>query len=70
MNSIGWFGGAMAPIAIAYASNQYGMSASISATSILYLIFSLLMIFGIWKYMNGRRETPAVASFETAESKA
>jgi MFS family permease len=70
MNSIGWFGGAMAPIAIAYASNQYGMSASISATSILYLIFSLLMIFGIWKYMNGRRETPSVASFETAESKA
>jgi MFS family permease len=70
MNSIGWFGGAIAPIAIAYASNQYGMSASISATSILYLIFSLLMVFGIWKYMNGRRETPAITSLETTESKA
>jgi MFS family permease len=51
MNSIGWFGGGIAPIAIAYASTQYGMSASISATSILYLVFGLLLIFGIRKFM-------------------
>lgn len=70
MNSIGWFGGAIAPIAIAYASNQYGMSVSISATSVLYLIFSLLMLFGIWKYMNGKREAAALPNLETAEFKA
>ncbi|WP_435353878.1 MFS transporter [Emticicia sp. SJ17W-69] len=51
MNSIGWFGGGIAPIAIAYASTKYGMSASISTTSLLYLIFGLLLIFGIWKFM-------------------
>ncbi len=69
MNSIGWFGGAIAPIAIAYASNTYGMSASISATSILYLIFGLLMIFGIWKYMSGRHQTTALPNLEPADSK-
>ncbi len=51
MNSIGWFGGGIAPIAIAYASTKYGMSASISTTSILYLVFGLLLIFGIRKFM-------------------
>ena len=51
MNSIGWFGGGIAPIAIAYASTKYGMSASISATSFLYLVFGLLLIFGIRKFM-------------------
>lgn len=68
MNSIGWFGGAIAPIAIAYASNEYGMSASISATSALYLIFGLLLIFGIWKFMSGRREPEIVTHFEPAQS--
>lgn len=51
MNSIGWFGGGIAPIAIAYASTKYGMSASISTTSVLYLVFGLLLIFGIRKFM-------------------
>jgi MFS family permease len=68
MNSIGWFGGAIAPIAIAYASNQYGMSASISATSVLYLIFGLLMIFGIWRFMRGRGEREVLPNLEPAES--
>lgn len=58
MNSLGWLGGAIAPIAIAYASNQYGMSASISATSALYLIFGSLMIFGIVRFMKGRMPKP------------
>lgn len=55
MNSIGWFGGGIAPIAIAYASTKYGMSASISATSALYLIFGLLLIFGIRKFMQKQK---------------
>lgn len=55
MNSIGWFGGGIAPIAIAYASTKYGMSASISATSALYLVFGLLLIFGIRKFMRNQK---------------
>lgn len=55
MNSIGWFGGGIAPIAIAYASTKYGMSASISATSALYLVFGLLLIFGIRKFMRKQK---------------
>ncbi|MDB5241157.1 MAG: major facilitator superfamily 1 [Spirosoma sp.] len=54
MNSIGWFGGGMAPIAIAYASANYGMSACISATSVLYLVFGLLLVLGICKFMRNR----------------
>ncbi|GAB2640585.1 MFS transporter [Emticicia sediminis] len=55
MNSIGWFGGGIAPIAIAYASTKYGMSASISATSALYLVFGLLLIFGIRRFMRNQK---------------
>lgn len=55
MNSIGWFGGGIAPIAIAYASTKYGMSASISATSALYLVFGLLLIFGIRQFMRKQK---------------
>lgn len=55
MNSIGWFGGGIAPIAIAYASTKYGMSTSISATSALYLVFGLLLIFGIRKFMQKQK---------------
>lgn len=55
MNSIGWFGGGIAPIAIAYASTKYGMSASISATSALYLAFGLLLIFGIRRFMQKQK---------------
>ena len=55
MNSIGWFGGGIAPIAIAYAGTKYGMSASISATSALYLVFGLLLIFGIRKFIRNQK---------------
>lgn len=55
MNSIGWLGGGLAPIAIAYASSTYGMSACISATSALYLLVGLLLVFGIRLFMRNRR---------------
>ena len=47
MNSIGWLGGGLAPVAIAAASERFGMSASISANSVIYLLIALLMIYGI-----------------------
>jgi len=49
MNSIGWLGGGIAPVAIAAASGRYGMSACLSANSALYLAFGLLLIYGISK---------------------
>ncbi len=55
MNSIGWLGGGIAPVAIAAASASYGMSACISATSALYFVVGLLLAWGIWKYMSGQR---------------
>src|SRR5215216_4913252 len=51
MNSIGWLGGGIAPVAIAAASQRYGMSASISANSIIYLFFGLLLIYGARRLM-------------------
>ena len=47
MNSIGWLGGGIAPVAIAAASERFGMSAAISANSMIYLLIALLMIYGI-----------------------
>jgi MFS family permease len=51
MNSIGWLGGGLAPVAIAAMSDRYGMSASISAISGVYLLVGLLMVVGIRAFM-------------------
>lgn len=45
MNSIGWLGGGFAPIAIAVGSRRYGMSACLSATSLIYLGLSLVLFY-------------------------
>jgi MFS family permease len=57
MNSIAWTGAALAPIVIARASQSYGMSACISANSAIYLVFGMLMIYGIWAHMSHKRYT-------------
>ncbi len=54
MNSIGWLGGALAPTVIAAASARYGMGACISMNSMIYLLFGLLMVYGIRRFMNSR----------------
>jgi MFS family permease len=56
MNSIAWLGGGAAPIVIAAASERYGMSASISANSMVYLLFGSLLFLGIRRYMRGPAE--------------
>jgi MFS family permease len=48
MNAIGWLGGAAAPVVIAHAAEHYGMGASLSANSLLYLCLSVLLCVGIW----------------------
>jgi MFS family permease len=59
MNSIGWLGGGGAPVIIAAMAGRYGMSASISAVSGVYLIVALLLVGGIALFMSsGARPRP------------
>lgn len=53
MNSIGWLGAALAPTLIALAASRYGMSACLSANSLIYLLFGLLLVWGIRTYLPG-----------------
>jgi MFS family permease len=55
MNAAGWVGGGFAPIAIAMASERYGMSAAISASSIVYLLVGSLLLFGTARFMRPGR---------------
>lgn len=50
MNSLGWIGGGVAPVAIAAASNRFGMSVCVSANSAIYLLIAVLLLFGIRRY--------------------
>ena len=54
MNAFGWVGAGFAPIAIALASERYGMSAAISASSIVYLLVGSLLLFGTARFMSPR----------------
>ena len=51
MNSLGWIGGGVAPVAIAAASERFGMSACISANSVIYLLVAALLFYGIRRYI-------------------
>jgi MFS family permease len=55
MNSIGWLGGGIAPVAIAAASQRYGMSACLSATSIIYALAAALLLIGVWVFLRQHR---------------
>jgi MFS family permease len=46
MNAVGWLGAGMAPVAIAAASERYGMAACLSATSAVYLMCGGLLVAG------------------------
>jgi len=65
MNSIGWVGGGTAPVAIAAASERWGMSACLSATSLVYLLFGLVLAAGIRRW--GRRHAGGLAGHHTIE---
>jgi MFS family permease len=51
MNSLGWIGGGIAPVAIAAASERFGMSACISANSVIYILVAALLFYGIRRHM-------------------
>jgi MFS family permease len=46
MNSIGWLGGGVAPVAIASASGVWGMGVCLSATSAVYALAGTLLVVG------------------------
>src|SRR5712692_757442 len=61
MNSLGWIGGGVAPVAIAAASERFGMSACISANSVIYLLVAVLLLYGIRRHKRIPRVGPAPA---------
>ena len=46
MNSIGWLGGGVAPVAMAQASGVWGMGACLSATSGIYVLAGIALLLG------------------------
>jgi MFS family permease len=58
MNSVGWIGGGVAPVAIAAASERFGMGACISANSVIYLLVAALLFYGIRRHMWFSRAGP------------
>ncbi len=50
MNSIGWLGAGVAPVAIAALSSRFGMAACLSATSAIYLLCGGLLLAGTAVY--------------------
>ena len=44
LNSLGWLGAGAAPVAVAVASDRFGMSAALSATSIIYLLIGGILL--------------------------
>ena len=51
MNSIGWLGGGIAPVAMASASGVWGMGMCLSATSAVYAVAGLLLVLGAGRWM-------------------
>jgi MFS family permease len=51
MNSLGWIGGGVATVAIAAASERFGMSACISANSVIYFMVAALLFYGVSRHM-------------------
>lgn len=47
MNAIGWLGGGTAPVLIALAAERFGMSAALSATSLIYILFGTVLLIGL-----------------------
>jgi MFS family permease len=45
MNSMGWLGGGVAPIAVAGVAERYGLGATISTSSIIYLVLAGVMFW-------------------------
>lgn len=47
MNSLGWLGGGIAPLAIAFGSQHFSMGSCLSATSVIYAIVAAILFWNI-----------------------
>jgi hypothetical protein len=61
MNSIGWLGAGTATVAIGVMSESWGLSRSIAATSVIYLVVGVGLLAGMRRWMP-RTVAPANAS--------
>ncbi len=59
MNSIGWLGGGVAPVAMASASGVWGMGMCLSATSAVYAVAGVLLVLGASRWMTRKVESHA-----------
>jgi fucose permease len=62
LNSLAWLGGSIAPVAVALGSERFGMSACISATSMIYLGVAFLLLWGVRRYMRAPAIPAAIRS--------
>jgi MFS family permease len=51
LNSLGWLGAGVGPIALAWASVRYGMGVCLSATAGVYLLVAGLLFYGVRRFM-------------------
>jgi MFS family permease len=54
MNSIGWLGAGTATVAIGVMSETWGLSRSIAATSVIYLVVGVVLLAGMRRWMPAR----------------
>jgi predicted MFS family arabinose efflux permease len=64
VNSVGWLGAGTATVTIAAASQWFGMSTCISATSLIYLFLAVVLAWGISRFMSGK-VVPAASAGST-----
>jgi hypothetical protein len=50
-------GGALGTVAVAAAAQRYGMSACLSATSLMYLSLGALLCLGVWTMKSANHES-------------
>lgn len=48
MNSLGWLGGGLAPLAIAVGSQRFDMGTRLSATSLIYVFVAAILLWNAW----------------------
>jgi MFS family permease len=59
MNSLGWLGGGIAPLAIAAASTHFGMGVCLSATSMIYVLVAGILLWNA-RVLDKTRTAPTI----------
>jgi hypothetical protein len=44
MNTVGWTGGLVAPVAVGFASERFGLGTAVASTAVVYLLVGLLAL--------------------------